>query len=88
MVMAYETYLIVNATQRLIELSQREGRIYKSEAFRRCGHGLTASQFDGVVKGLASDEEPWLTIIEGPNGGELLIYLDPWGDNLRQYGTR
>lgn len=87
MVMSFETYLRVNATQRLIDLSQREGRLYKSEAYRRCGHGLTEAQFDEVVQGLANDADPWLKIIEGPNGGELLIYLDPWGDNLRQYAS-
>ena len=76
MVMAYETYLKVNATQRLIDLSQREKQLYKSEAYRRCGHGLTPSQFDDVVQGLAEDSDPWLAVSEGPNGGVLLTYID------------
>lgn len=83
MVMAYETYLIVNATQKLIELTAQEGRVYKSKAYRLCGHGLTEAQFDGVVQGLVNDTDPWLKIVEGPNGGVLLIYLDPWGDNSK-----
>jgi hypothetical protein len=88
MVMAYETYLKVNAVQRLIDLTAHEGRVYKSKAYRLCGHGLTEAQFDEVVQGLEKCDDPWLKIVEGPNGGKLLIHLDAWGDNLRQYETR
>ena len=72
MVMVYETYLLVKATQRLMKVSQHEKKIYKSEAYRRCGHGLTPSQFDGVVQGLVS--EGWCSITEGTFGAELLNY--------------
>jgi hypothetical protein len=88
MVMAYDTYLKVSATQKVIDLTLKEDLVYKSKAYRLCGHGLTEAQFDEVVQGLANDEDPWLKIVEGPNGGVLLIYLDPWGDNLRQYEQR
>lgn len=75
-VFSYETYLRVNAAQRLMKISQREKEIYKSEAYRRCGHGLTPSQFDGVVQGLVEDADPWLKSSEGPLGGVLLTYID------------
>lgn len=76
MVFSYETYLRVNAAQRLMKLTQREKQIYQSEAFRRCGHGLTAPQFDEIVQGLATDAEPWLKIEQGALGASLLTYLD------------
>ena len=85
MVMSYETYLKVVATQKLINLTHHENCVYKSKAYRLCGYGLTEAQFDEVVQGLANDEDPWLKIVEGPNGGLMLLYLDIWGDNLRQY---
>jgi hypothetical protein len=72
-VFSYETYLRVNAAQRLMEVTQREDQLYKSEAYRRCGHGLTPSQFDEVVDGLVKDG--WCTATEGPLGGVLLTYL-------------
>ena len=75
-VFSYETYLRVNAAQRLMRLTQREKRIYQSEAFRRCGHGMTATQFDEVVQGLAADAEPWLKIDQGALGAVLLTYID------------
>lgn len=84
---SYEAVLRVNAEQRLITVSQREGIIYKSAAYRRCGKGLTEAQFDQIVQGLATEEDPWLVIKKGPLGAEVLIYLDPWGDNLRKYAT-
>ena len=75
-VFRYETYLRVNAAQRLMKVSQREKQLYKSEAYRRCGHGLTPSQFDDVVKGLIEDSDPWLKVSQGPLGAELLTYID------------
>jgi hypothetical protein len=75
-VFRYETYLRVNAAQRLMQLTQREKQIYKSEAFRRCGHGLTATQFDEVVQGLATDAVPWLKIDQGALGAALLTYIE------------
>jgi hypothetical protein len=75
-VFSYETYLRVNAIQRLIELSQREKQLYKTEAYRRCGHGLTIAQFDEVVLALVNDSDPWIKISEGPLGAVLLTYVE------------
>jgi hypothetical protein len=75
-VFRYETYLRVNAAQRLMELSQREKQLYKSEAYRRCGHGLTAAQFDEVVQGLAEESDPWLKVEQGALGATVLTYID------------
>jgi hypothetical protein len=73
-VFSYETYLRVNASQRLMKLTQREKELYKKEAYRRCGHGLTSDQFDEVVQALVS--EGWCTSKEGPLGGVVLTYVD------------
>jgi hypothetical protein len=72
-VFSYETYLIVNAAQRLMRLTQKEERIYKTEAYRRCGQGLTAAQFDGVVQALVN--EGWCTCDEGVRGAPVLTYI-------------
>jgi hypothetical protein len=73
-VFSYETYLRVNATQRLMQLTQREKQLYKTEAYRRCGHGLTAAQFDEVVQGLVIDG--WCKSDQGPLGAVVLTYVD------------
>ena len=73
-VFRYETYLRVNAAQRLMQLTQREKQLYKAEAYRRCGHGLTSDQFDEVVQGLITDG--WCTSDKGPLGAVLLTYVE------------
>jgi len=72
-VFSYETYLRVNAAQRLMEVTQREEEIYKTEAYRRCGHGLTEQQFDEVVQGLVDDG--WCTATLGLRGAVVLTYI-------------
>jgi hypothetical protein len=74
-VFAYETYLKVNATQRLLNISLGNDFLYKSEAYRRCGKGLTEAQFDEVVKGLV--DEGWLTTSESTLGAVVLHYRYP-----------
>ena len=73
-VFRYETYLKVNAAQRLMGLTQREKQLYKTEAYRRCGHGLTAEQFDDVVHGLVT--EGFCISNQGPLGAVLLTYVE------------
>jgi len=72
-VFSYDTYLRVNAAQRLMALTQRENQIYKTEAYRRCGHGLTEQQFDEVVQGLVKDG--WCTATPGLRGAVVLTYI-------------
>jgi hypothetical protein len=74
-VFSYETYLKVNATQRLLNISLGNDFLYKSEAYRRCGKGLTEAQFDEVVRGLV--DEGWLTTSEGTLGSVVLHYRYP-----------
>jgi hypothetical protein len=71
-VMQYETYLIVNATQRLLNISLGNDFLYKSDAYRRCGKGLTEAQFDRVVQGLV--DEGWLNTSESEKGATVLHY--------------
>lgn len=73
-VFSYETYLKVNAAQRLMKLTQREKTMRKADAYRRCGHGLTSEQFDEVVQGLVIDG--WCEYKDGPLGAVLLTYVE------------
>jgi len=73
-VFSYESYLRVNAAQRLMQLTQKEKQLYKAEAYRRCGHGLTIPQFDEVVRGLVTDG--WCKSDQGPLGATLLTYVE------------
>jgi hypothetical protein len=73
-VLSYEAYLRVNAVQRLMRLTQKEKQLYKTEAYRRCGHGLTTTQFDELVQGLVTDG--WCTSDQGPLGAVVLTYVE------------
>jgi hypothetical protein len=69
-----EEFLKIKAGHRLHKILQREKTIYQPAAHRRCGVGLTISEFDAIVQ--SSISSGWCTAKEGPLGGLLLIFTE------------
>ena len=64
----------IKAMHLMRRVLQREWRVYQSELYKRCGAGLSAQQFDNIVKTLA--EKQWCTLKLGAQGATLVI-LNP-----------
>lgn len=45
-----EAFLKIKAAHKLHKMLQKEKQVYQQQAHRRCGVGLTISQFDVIVQ--------------------------------------
>jgi hypothetical protein len=70
--------LKIKAGHRLHKILQREKAIYQPAAHRRCGVGLTFSEFDEIVQ--STINKGWCTAKPGPLGGVLLTFCDVFTD--------
>lgn len=66
-----EAFLRIKTLHRLRAVLKREGKGYLRALHARCGVGLTAEQFDNIVKQLADSE--WCFLKEGALGATLVV---------------
>jgi hypothetical protein len=87
--MTEEGFTTIKTMHRLRKVLQREGQNYQSQLFKQCGLGLTAEQFDNILKKLAASG--WCTLQEGALGATMVILNEqvrdacvPQGDSNEQ----
>lgn len=73
-----ETFAIIKAGRKLKKILQREKKLYQLSAHQRCGFGLSAAQFDDIVR--VCLKEGWCTAKEGPLGGVLLTFVEAFAN--------
>jgi hypothetical protein len=67
-----EAFLKIKTIRRVRKLLQREKQIYLRVLYARCGVGLTAKDFDYIVKTIA--DSGWCSLKTGALGAVTVIF--------------
>jgi|HubBroStandDraft_4_1064222.scaffolds.fasta_scaffold144159_2 hypothetical protein len=69
-----EAFTTLRAMRLLRKLLMRHKEMHLSELYYRCGRGLTAPQFDGIVQVLVGQQ--WCSLKEGDKGAIRVVIAD------------